>query len=335
MSVPTYTRAIDSYFLSTWDEIQKEAADNIMLGTPIVAALKLRGCFKNQSGGHNVDRTIRYALPTPVGVSKGDVMPAGEVETQTMALWPFRQIAVGIQRDATDDVANAGMDKIKDYVATRVTDAQDSMSQQTEKEMLNPLDTFTDNSEDGRMKHFLGINDMVPPHASASSGNYGGILRSNSYWQPKYYQRQANPEINYRTDMVHMYNVISANQEPPDFIITDQANFELYEEEVVDKIQIVKASTTKLADLGFEVLYFKGQEMIWSPNMDASGTTGDTLMLNSKWIEVVREPKMWNEMTEWKSAQLSLTRVSQILARCVMVSRQLRRHGRLYDPANA
>ncbi len=50
-------------------------------------------------------------------------------------------------------------------------------------------------------------------------------------------------------------------------IVCDQNSFEIYEDFALDASQIIKDESTKMADLGFEVLRFKGKPMIWTPNI--------------------------------------------------------------------
>src|ERR1700677_469162 len=108
MGVPSVTQLIDNRFMTTWDEIPAEAWDNILLATPVMAALKLKGCWKTQVGGYYVDDAITYAVMTSVPFQPGDTLPAQKIENRTMAKFPLRNEVAGIQRTLVDDVANAG-----------------------------------------------------------------------------------------------------------------------------------------------------------------------------------------------------------------------------------
>lgn len=322
-TIPSQSVAMDSYFLSTWAEIQADAVDNILLATPIWAALKMGGSFTTQRGGYFVDRTVRYAVPTAVAVAKGDPMPSGEFESETMAQFDYRNVAAGVQRTTFDDVANAGKDKIKDYVKTRLRDANDSLKQKYELALWGAFDDGTSSS---RKKEIQSLNDMIPSFANMAAGTYGGIARSNTWWNPKYKAKSANPEINLLSDWKNLYNTTYNNQEAPNLIVTDQATNEIYEEFALDASQIIKSDGGQLADLGFDVLKFKGKDVVWTPNI----TAGEALFLNTNWIEVVYEPALWFQMTDWKSSPNQLERVAQILCRMTMLTTQPRRHGRWY-----
>lgn len=322
-TLPVLTQTMDDYFLSTWTKIYADkAADNIMLGTPTWAMLKSRGCVTTQRGGYNVTDSMRYQLPTPFHPVKGQEMQAGETPTRTMGIWPFRNLAISVQRDLFDDSANLGEFKIRDYVQDRLDDAQDSLAQQFEIDLWTAFDATNISPA------WVSLNDMIPNYSNRATGTYGGIARSNSWMQAKYFAFTGNIDIDYEDTLVNAYNTISANQEPPNLLVSDQTNYQAYERAAMATGQIIKGKGG-IADLGFETLYFKGKEWFWTPNIAA----GETRMLNTNHIKFVYNPVLWMQMTPWKDGQLNLYRVAQILCQGVLYSRQLRRHGLIYTNA--
>jgi hypothetical protein len=319
-TLPTFTKTIDDLFMQTWYDIKAEASDNILNATPVWAALKAKGCFKPQAGGNIIERTLDYAIPTVTAVDKTDVLPMGVIETRTAAMWTFRTLASHVQRDAFTDRENRGSYRIYDYVANRIEKARTALLQQYETNVLRAIVT----DESG--KEIQGLNDMVPVYASRATGNYGGVARSNTWWQPKYKQLVAPYEVNLVDNMKNLYNTISMGMEAPDLLITDQTLFELYESFGLEMSQIVKVANGPLVDLGFEVIKFKGKDMIWTSNM----TANNMLFLNTSRIEVVYDPGMWFDMTEFKPIPLQTDRIAHILCTMNMISTELRRHGRLY-----
>lgn len=335
-TLPQETRTIDDAFVTTWYEIRAEAQDNILLANPVDAILKERGCFKPQTGSTLIERTIKYGVGnTPVAVDKGDILPQGVTETETAAFWTFRNNAVAVQRDLISDVENSGSAKIKDYVTKRLTEARQAIVQKNETDRFRAVST----GETG--KEWQGLNDIIPPYASSRTGTYGKINRpstyadsgnlvfvpatGNTWWGGKYKAIVAPKEVNLSTDMTILFNSIFLNQEAPNLIISDQALYELYEQFLVDKTQIVKNESKMLGDLGFTSQTFKGATMIWTPNI----TAGDMLFLNTNYIECVYRPNLWFSMTGWKDIPLQMERVAHIISAGNMISDQLRRHGRL------
>lgn len=320
--LPTLTQRIDDYFLTTWFEIRPEAIDNILESTVIWAALRNMGSWTSQVGGDFITRTIRFGTQQAKAVSKGDVFSQGEPELETMARWEWKYLSAHVQRSVFDDQKNNGPAKIKSLVGQRLRAARESMEQHYEEKLMRTANL----TEDAADKDIQGINDIVPPFGDRNTGTYGGISRSNAYWSPKYRELTAAPEVNLLSDMKVLYNDIFNNQAAPNLILSARNLFELYEEFALDISQIIKDEGTRLADLGFEVLRFKGKPMVWSPNV----TESNLLMLNTEFIEIVYDPELWFSMTPWKTIPLQGERIAHILSAVNLVSSQLRRHGRLY-----
>lgn len=346
-TLPVFQQTIDNQFTDTWYEVRADAADNILNSTVVWALLKMKGCFKEQRGGRLIERTVKYAVgPTPQAVGKGDVLPTGEIETETAAFWRYeRAVATHIQRSLFDDTANAGKFQIKSYVTRRTNEAMDALKQKYEGDVLRACVI----AETG--KEMQGLADMVPPPASRASGTYGGIARptnytsdvpdaGNTFWSPRYQTLTLPVEVNLVSDMKNFFNDVTNQQEKPDILLTTQTLYELYEDFGLEAIQFL--GNQKLLDLGFESLKFKGADMTYSPNMAASATIYDgstagyasqthaMLFLNSAHIEVIYDPGLWFEMTEWKSIYNQSDRLAHILCRATIISDQLRRHGLLY-----
>lgn len=335
-TLPILTRTMDNAFVTTWQEIRPEAIDNILDATPVWAALNGAGCLKSQVGSEFITRTIRYGEVDPTEIERGDTLPQGDTELETQAIWRWRTIASHVQRSMFDDQKNRGPSKIKDFVGMKLTAAKDGMEQKFESQMFN-----THQSSENTKK-FQGLNDIIPPRATRTTGTYGGIQRpsaytaeangvevpsaGNTWWGPKYLPGVlATVEDDLLTDMKKLYNSVGNNQAMPNLIITTQTLFELYEEFALDAVQIIKDETTRLADLGFEVLRFKGKPLIWSSNV----TSGQVKMINTDFIDIVYDPDYWFDMTDWKPMPLETERIAHIVSFLNAVTGQPRRHGQI------
>lgn len=336
VTLPTLTETLDNAFTTTWYEIQAEAVDNVLNATPVWALLNNSGAMKTQTGGDLITRIISYAYDQAVAVAKGDQLPTGEVETETMAIWTWRTIAGKVQRDVFDDQKNRGPSKIKDYVGQRLTATRDGLSQKFESSTLNAVDTAETSKE------IQSLHDIIPPIASRTTGTYGRINRptafadsgngvfkpstGNIFWGGNYLAGTlASVEDDLIDDMKKLYNSTANNQVPPNLILTTQALYEIYETFALDAVQIVKDDATMLADLGFEVLRFKGKPMVYLPNM----TANHMLMLDMGSVEFVHDPEYWFAMSEWKPEPLTTKRIAHILNFGNMICAQPRRNGRL------
>jgi hypothetical protein len=330
-TLPELTQKIDDAFLSTWYKIQPVAIDNILDANVITAALRAAGCFESRTGGTMITETLRYGTKTASEYAKGDTLPTGEDDLETMGWWNWKYIVTHVQRTLVDDQTNAGPDKIKDYVATRLGAARDALNDKIESVLMAEPDTAggTDLRGDKAVNSLYNLLPSVTgTDYQTASYVFGNVSFGNSWWAGKYKTATADPDTNLLTDMRNLYNTISANIAPPKLLITDQNVFELYEDFALDKVQIVQDETTHLANLGFEALRFKGKPLIWSSKsyLDGSGYSS-MLMLNTDFIRIVYDPNYWFQMSDWEKATRQFERVAYIVLTCNLVCNQLRRQG--------
>ncbi len=336
--IPTLSEELNTWFTQTWYEIQPETIDNILDATVVSALLKDKNVFRPRRGGDTLTKTIRYGEKTAFVFGKGDVLPVTEEELSTQARWPWAQFAVPITRTFIDDLANSGIDMIKDYVADRLSAARDALVQKLEA-ILMAESIFVAGS-----KEPLSIFDYVP---STISGNdyfdttpfyYGGISRNNTWWQHIDFTAvaavssanqkgiKAGPyALTMIEDMKNAYNTTGAQISFPDIIITTQALYESYESFAEAKEQIIRDETTRIANLGFDVLRYRGNPLTWSKDM----TANQMLMLNSEFMEVTFDPVAWFEMTSWERPARQLEQVAYIVSRMQVRGWQPRRNCRI------
>lgn len=336
-SLPSLTRTLDDQFTETWQEIQTEAIDNILDASPITAMLRRMGVFTTQTGGDIITRTIRYGKKTAAAISEGDVLPQGVPKLKTQARWTWRYIASDIERSVIEDQQNAGKYRIISYVEDRLGAARDGLEEKLEDNFTSAIVTGETGNE------MQSLHDLVPPVASRSTGTYGGIARpgayttqtngtavptttnTNPWWGPKYLGASTDPEITLVDDMTVLFNTVSNNKQSPNMIVSDQSLFEKYEGFGQDATQIVKDAGAMAVDLGFTVQRFKGVPWIWTEDFTAE----HMVMLNTSFIELVYDPQLWFEMTEWKPIALQGERIAHIFLALNLIGTQPRRHGRL------
>ena len=320
-TLPTFTKSVDDYFVNTWYTVRTQAIDNILNATVVWAALKERGCLKPQIGEQDITRTIWYGTVDPTAISRGDLLPFGEPQLVTRASWSWRWLASYAQRSMFDDQPNRGKGRIRDYVADRVKAMRDGMVQRFETDLFRAGIT----AETG--KYLQSLYDLLPTYATRATGTYGTIARSNSWWQSHYKQWETPYEVNLVSNMNNLYNTIANSgpgQEPPNLIVTDQTTFEIYHDFALDSQQVVRDTGSKLADLGFDVLKFRGKQLVYTGNM---GTAYDMMMLNTDYIEFVYDPGYWFEVTDWKQGPLETNKVQHLICTGNLIGTQPRRHG--------
>lgn len=348
VTLPSLTRSIDDDFVNTWYEIREEVIDNILNATVLWAALKYHNCLTPQVGGTFITRTVGYGQKSTQRIQRGSVLNQVVKDLDTMAIWNWRWFVVDINRSTIDDAINAGKFRIKSYLARRLEAARNAIVQD--------LDTYVHQWGKYYEPPYQpnGLYDICPNNTAESavgtgsasdsqqSGtSNGGISRAdgNEWWTnwsafdgatEDVVDREVatNPSysVNLLPDMRHFFNLINANQEPPNFIISDQNLYEAYEDEIADRQQIVRTAFDRVAaDLGFVTQTFKGATMTYSGKL--SGTK-HLFMLNMNHIEFVYDPNLWFDMTDWKDTANQLERVAYIVCMTPgLITDQPRRHG--------
>ncbi len=337
--LPELNRTVDDAFTHTWYEIRAEAIDNILDANVITAAFRERGMLTPQVGGEYITRTIRYGVKTGQTIQKGDTLSSGEDEIQTMARWDWKYMESHIQRALQDDQKNQGPSKIKSLVDTKIMAAKDALDTLVESTFLaDPATNANSGANSDEVKAMRLTRDVnslynMMPGGSAQGADaafgasdsyeFGFIGFGNTWWRSNYLTATAPMALNLMKQMQNLYNTCTKGLESPNLIIMDQDLFETYEDFALDMTQIVGNTGSHLADLGYEVLKFKGKDVVWTPGM----TDNRCLMLNTNYIEVVYDPNYWFEMTEWKVAQLQLERIAHIVSTMQLIGTQPRRNG--------
>jgi len=346
VTLPTLTKTLDDDFVNTWYEIRAEVIDNVLDATVFWAALKRFGCLTPQVGGEYVTRTVGHGQKSTQRIQKGSVLDQSVPELDTLAMWDWRYFVVDINRSTIDDAKNAGKFRIKSYLARRLEAARNAIVQDLDSYVHQWSAYYTAPLQPN------GLYDICPQFAAETGGDAnsdsqqvgttnGKISRADgnewfTNWAAydgatedttdKEVPTNASYTVNLAPDMRHFYNLINANQEPPNFILCDQLLYEAYEDEIADRHQIVRnAFTREATDLGFEAFTFKGATMTYSGKL--AGTL-HMFMLNMDHIEFVYDPNLWFDMTDWKDTANQLERVAYIVCMTPgLITDQPRRHG--------
>ena len=107
-------------------------------------------------------------------------------------------------------------------------------------------------------KDFLGLSNLVEAAVGASQGVVGGIDRSTyDWWQNKF--RPTITQTDLVKEMRSFYNECSRGITHPDIIITGYDQYEEYEEQ---NSGLLRLHDTKIMDVGFDNLRFKGATIL-------------------------------------------------------------------------
>ena len=347
-TTPINSQILDTMFLHTWFKIRGEAMDNILNGNVVTAALKANGCFKKQVGERHISRPVRFGVKTAYNVAKGDTLDSVETEGETVALWNWKTTIVDITRSFQDDQMNSGAGKMKDLVATKLGWARDALNTKIEASILAAVDITgvgaTAATGARATRDPYSIQNILPVVTDGTAGvptssymnaavgtyTYGGIDTGtgNTWWQCRGQQQHSPALMNLEKDMQQLYNYCGdQGADTPDLILMDQTRFEAYEDICANRIQLVQDVGSPLAKLGYEVLKYKGAQVVWSAH-SAIAARDCVMMFNTKYIDVVYDPTSWFQMIPFMYLPNQLERVARIVCSWSgVVTNQLRRHG--------
>ncbi len=355
MAIPTLTETLDDEFTESWYEIREDAIDNILDATVFWLALREFGSMTTQSGGRFIERTVRYGEKSKQNISKGSTLTQEVKELETVALHNWGYSLVDVNRSFVDDQVNSGPNMIKSYITKRLGAARDAAVQDTERDLfmwaavatdqmngiwdlVTVVDAMSRTNSTTVDLGAVGTDAFSSPQTSGVNGAgttiaFGGIdstSGNNTWWRSNNKVGTPTYSINLISDMRNFWNTISANVKSPNFLIGDQLLYETYEDEIGNKQQVVRTSFNKTAaDLGFDVLTFKGAPLTWTAKLSSSLKM---LFLDMDDIELVYDPNWWFDLTEWFTTPSQLERVAYLIMTMQLICSQRRRHGVLdYD----
>ena len=346
-TLPSLTRTIDDDFVNTWYEIRALVINQVTEATIFWAALKQYGCLKPQVGGEYITRSVRYGEKSTQRFSKGSTLDQTVKKLDTMARWDWRYFLVDVNRSLIDDAKNSGPYKIKDYLTSRLDAAREALIQDAETYISQWGAYYDGDAQPNGLydicahesaESAVGTGAGSDSHSSGTSN--GNLDRTNNWWRNWVAADNSSADdatriagetnepyaIGLVPNLRHMYHKINANMEPPNFIMMDQDIYEEYEDEVSDKLQIVRnAFTRKAGDLGFEAITYKGATMSYSRKLSA---TRHIFLLNMNHIELVYDPDVWFSPTSWRTTTNQLESVMFIVCMTPgLITDQPRRHG--------
>lgn len=346
-TLPVLTRTIGDDFVNTWYEIRAMVIDQVTEATILWAALKSFGSMTPQVGGEYITRTVRYGQKSTQRFGKGSTLDQEVKDLDTMARWDWRYFLVDVNRSFVDDAKNAGPYRIKSYLTARLEAAREALIQDLETYVTQWSAYYDGDLQPNALYDIcpLGTAESAVGAGGASDSQSAGtkngnVNRTNNWWKNWYSAsgasasdttRIAGPTnapyaLNFVSDLRHIYNKVNAQVEPPNLILMDQDIYEAYEDEVMDKLQIVRNAFTRQAgDLGFEAITFKGATMSYSAKLASSK---HVFLLNMNHIELPYHPGAWFDATDWKGTSNQLENVMYIVCMTPgLITAQPRRHG--------
>jgi len=314
--VNSFTQALDDLYTTTWQKRLPGVTDNIFNATPFWAWMKDKGKLRPVRGGRFLEINLRYGKNTTVQwITKGQTMPMNDFKFLTVGQYQWRYLAANIMRYGIDEQQNSGDSRILNWVQEKLDDTEDSL--------VDNLETALAGGSGSATQQIDGLQFLVPDSANVASATYnaGGIDPSVYTW----WQNQAigMTGLSFSTNginkMRHLMNLCMNNKkmDMPDIILSDMVTNEYYEDTVLPQLRL---TNTRMGDLGFRALEFKGVPLVWSPALSQR-----MYFLNTRFIEFIYDPMYYFDMTEWKAIPQQVNdRAAQIELACSFVTSRRR-----------
>jgi hypothetical protein len=325
----TLTQFLDNLYTSTWQNRREGVADNVFDSTPFWFWLKDKNKLAKVSGGRFIEQNLEYAKNANIKwIGKGGTVVMSDYEFLTIANYPWRYVTASLVRFGIDDQQNRGKSRILNLANQKMTNTENSLGEEFEIRLCAGSGQLVAGEP-----AIDGLQCLVADDPTTNSGGagiaVGGIDSSQAqyaWWRNKTDDMTGESfATNGVKRMRTMLNNVSQNrqQDRPDILLTNQDTFEGYEEAV---LAYYRTPNRKLADASFENQSFKGIPMIWSPQVSQR-----MYFLNTKYLELVYDPAMWFEMTEWKPIPDQVNdRAAQIISACNLVTNKRRSQGVIF-----
>lgn len=303
----------DALATTTLQLVRKRLADAIFKANPFSAFMLANGRVKTESGGTQIEEPLIYAVNSTVKSYRGyDTLDVSPTDELTKAVYQWKLVAGTVSISGEEENKNAGEQAIFQLLRAKIDVLERSMRQKLNEMFLQSYSLATS-------KDFLPVGVLV--HHNPGSNTVGGISESgNTWWQNKTkYNSSGTPTIT--DDWRTFFYDVSQGIEKPDLILTNQADYELYEKENAGKLFL---TDTAMMDVGFENFKYKGATVMWDPMMDDStirpftdATYGDdvnaTYFLNTQYLSVTIHRRRNFVLTPFRQPVDQDARVAQLL----------------------
>lgn len=319
------TEKLDQLYTTTWQIMKTKAADNIFTATPFWYWLNSKGRKRGETGGRWIGVPLLYGKNTTVAtIGRGGAVDITDDELMTTAKYDWKFLIANVIRYYVDDQQNQGKNQIMNLLQAKLKTAELSM--------IDKLETmaFADGTGNGG-KDFMGIQGIIK--SSFSGDTLGGVdANTNTWWQNKYKDctgASGDSIVKMKNGLSNTYNTASVGNDHPTLILGCQAFYEWYENYVLQPI--LRVYDTKMGDVGFEALKYKGAALTWSP----SAPDAKIYFLNERYMEFVYDTNADFYMTDWKPIPNQLDRVAQIVLQGNLICSNRRMLGLMGTPAAA
>ena len=252
------------------------------------------GYVTKNSIGYKAQIPLMYAVNSFDSYDGYDQLDVSPFDGITSAFFDWRQASTPIAISGKEEKMNKGPEQLIDLLDSKIKQAEIGIKEGIAKAMLQGAGGSSITTAYTSPANGSSFVDPLPTlvyYDSTQAATVGNIAQGTySWWQNKYSQSSASTFAGLFKELDHLYNNCSKGPGgPPDFHLTEQQTFELYQAALRSKMQFIEYSK---ADIPFENVLYRGQPLVWDEFMpDAySGSTtityGTWYMLNLQFFQI-------------------------------------------------
>jgi hypothetical protein len=268
----------DSILTTTIEARSKSIQDNVTNNNAAYLKMSQRGNIRPFTGGRVIIEPLSYAENTNAGWYSGaDIFTTGLTEELTAPEFPFKQLVAPIVITGSDEIKNSGPAGLIDLLESKVKVAESTLENKLD------LGMYADGTgSDG--KELTGLAAAVPVTVTNTYGNINRALAASAYWKSRVTDTNAAPAAATILAKVNTeYYALTRNNDHPDLILMDDVTFGVFEG-VLQGQQ--RWTQSKLADLGFDALKYKGADVVLTTGLGGNGPAATTFFLNTKYLHL-------------------------------------------------
>jgi len=302
MGATSVTRSYTSIVASVLDKVRGAVEDQITANNKLLYFYRKSGNWKSvSSGGDRLRISLMYELANADSYSSFGQIDVTPTDGMTSAFYDWRQAAAAVSISGLEEFKNAGSERVFDLLKERTTQAVLGLEDLFGKGMLRGQGAVDSTSLTSPRTSPINGSTFIDPLPLlveyAPSSTVGGISPSTeTWWANQSVDDSSSTYAGFFKALRNMYNLCSKGgggaKGSPDFHLTNQDTFELYESALASLHQ---NQSYVNADIPFQNVQFKGKPVIWdefvadakNDDVTPSGSDAGTwYMLNSTYMGV-------------------------------------------------
>ena len=268
----------DSILTTTLESRGKKIADNVSNNNAAYLKMAQRGNVRPFSGGHKIIEPLSYAENANAGWFSGaDVLTTGLTDELTAPEFTIKQLAATVVMTGLDRIKNSGPEAVIDLMEAKIKVAESTIENSLNEGL------FADGTGcDG--KELTGLGAAVPITVTNTYGNINRNLAANAWWRSRATDSGAAPSSATLLGLFNTeYYALSRGTKHPDLVLCDDVTFGVLEGIVQN---LLRFSTSKMAEMGFTSIMYKGADVVLSTGIGDAGTDVTAFFLNTEYLHL-------------------------------------------------